>query len=139
MQNIIIKEIPHTERPREKALQYGIESLSNGELLALILENGSKGINVLTLSQLLLQKFSNFRHISNCSLGELTKIKGIGKAKAIKIKACFEIARRFQEVNIQPGIILQGSKQVFYHYHEKLRDQKREKFFQFFSIQNIAL
>lgn len=126
MKNILIKEMPETERPREKALQYGIECLTDGELLAIIIGNGSRGMNVLNLSYFLLSKFSTFRHISNLSLGELTAIGGIGKAKAIKIKACFEIARRFQQVHIRPGVILQGSKQVFHHYHEKLRDQKKK-------------
>lgn len=129
MENLLIKELPSTERPREKALQYGMESLSDGELLAIIIKNGTAGRSALTLANMLLIQFGDLRRLSTQSLMEIKKVRGIGLVKAIEIKACLEIARRFQQIVLRPGEILNGSQQVFAYFHEKLRDQKKEKFY----------
>jgi DNA repair protein RadC len=126
---LTIRELPYSVRPREKALQYGIETLSDTELLGILLGNGGKGNNALALANALLARFENFRKLSNASCQELQEIRGIGPVKAIEIKACMEIARRFCQVDLRPGAVLNSSTQVFGYYHEKLRDQKREKFF----------
>ncbi len=130
MNEILIREMPATERPREKVIQHGVETLSDGELLAILLGNGGgKGRSALTLANILLNKFGNLRQLSTRTLRELRTIKGIGLVKAIEIKACLEIARRFQQISLLPGELLQGSHQVFCYYHERLRDQKKERFF----------
>lgn len=126
---LLIREMPNYERPREKALQLGLENLSDGELLAILLANGSKGCSSITLANLILKTFGNFRQLSCCSVSELQSIKGVGIVKALEIKACLEIARRFSQIIFHPGETLVGSNQVFAYYHEKLRDQKKEKFF----------
>ena len=124
-----IKELPESERPREKALRYGIESLSDSELLAIIIGNGSKGRNALALATTLLKNFQNLRRLSTRTITELREFSGIGTVKAVEIKACLEIARRFQQISLLPGQMLTGSNQVFAYYHEKLRDRKKENFF----------
>ncbi len=129
MQNLLIKELPDMERPREKAMQYGLESLSDSELLSILIGNGTRGCSALTLANMLLNQFGDLRKLSTQSLTEIKNIKGIGTIKAIEIKACLEIARRFHQIILRPGEILNGSQQVFSYYHEKLRDQKKEKFF----------
>jgi DNA repair protein RadC len=126
---LTIKEMPAMERPREKALQYGVESLSDSELLAILIGNGSKGQNAISLAARILSTVGDIRQLSLRTIHELKAIPGIGTVKAIEIKACLEIARRFQQVILRPGEILNGSQQVFSYYHEKLRDQKKEKFF----------
>ncbi len=129
MPDLLIRELPALERPREKALQYGFECLSDSELFAILLGSGGKGCSALTLANLLLKNFGDMRQLSTKSINELRSIKGIGLIKALEIKACLEIARRFQQILIRPGDMMQGSHQVFSYYHEKLRDQKKEKFF----------
>lgn len=126
---LMIREMPALERPREKALQLGFETLSDGELLAIILASGPKGCSAITLANLILKTFGDFRQLSRHSVAELQSVKGVGLVRAIEIKACLEIARRFSQINFRPGELLSGSRQVFAYFHEKLRDQKKEKFF----------
>ena len=110
-------------------MQYGVEILSDSELLAILLGNGSKGQNVLAMANTLLRHFGDLRKVSTQSIPELKKIQGIGTVKALEIKACLEIARRFNQIVIRPGETVRGSQQVFEHYHERLRDVKKENFF----------
>lgn len=88
------KEVPYDERPREKAMKYGIQSLSNTEILAIILRTGSKEKNVLEVSQKLLYQIDKISNLKNITINELTNIKGIGKTKAITILASIELGMR---------------------------------------------
>lgn len=94
------KDIPISQRPREKALKYGISNLSDTELLAIVLRCGSKKKDVMEISKELLNKFIDFNRIINCSLNELLKIESINKIKAIEIQAIMEIAKRAQRNKI---------------------------------------
>ncbi len=91
-----IKELPEDLLPREKALKYGVSSLSDNELLALSLGQGIKGLNVLGLADKILNK-KNLKDLKNLTLEDLLKIKGIGKAKALQILAIIEIAKRIED------------------------------------------
>lgn len=88
------KEVPYDERPREKAMKYGIQSLSNTEILAIILRTGSKEKNVLEVSQKLLYQIDKISNLKDITINELTNIKGIGKTKAIIILASIELGMR---------------------------------------------
>lgn len=90
-----IKDLPKDLLPREKALKYGLSSLSDEELLAISLGSGTKGINVIGLSQKILNGKS-FKDLKNLSLEELQKIKGIGTTKALQILSIIEIAKRME-------------------------------------------
>ena len=76
----MIKTLPLEENPREKALTYGIENLSNVELLALILRTGHKSESVIQLSQRLLKQIGGFAQLSNVTYADLTALKGIKQA-----------------------------------------------------------
>lgn len=89
-----IKRWPVKDRPREKAYSQGVESLSDAELLALILGKGTRKKSAVDLSKEILMKFKNLKNISTRSPSEFLKIKGIGKAKAVTIAAAFELGRR---------------------------------------------
>ncbi len=88
-----IKDFSEEDRPRERLKAYGPKSLSNSELLALILRQGSKNNNVIDLANKLLSRY-DLKSISRKSLAELENINGIGNVKASQIIACFELARR---------------------------------------------
>jgi len=91
-----IKELPEGERPRERLLHYGPGSLSTAELIAIILRVGTKDENVIMLSQRLLTCFGGVAGLAQAPLCDLMAIKGIGEAKAIELKAAFELGRRLQ-------------------------------------------
>jgi len=89
-----IHDLPVSERPRERLQKFGAEALSTQELLALILGRGISGESVTITAQRLLSQFGSVIGISDASLEELARVKGIGPAKASQIKASFEMANR---------------------------------------------
>jgi len=91
-----IHDLPLSERPRERLQKLGVEALSAQEILALILGRGVAGESVMVTAQRLLSQFGNLKGIANASVEELTKVKGIGIAKASQIKAAFELANRLE-------------------------------------------
>ena len=86
-----IKDIPNQERPYEKMLMYGEKSLTNIELLSIIIKNGTKESSALEIAQKVIMKGADeensLRFLQNLSIQELMKIEGIGKVKAIELKA----------------------------------------------------
>lgn len=97
--SIKMKELPETERPYEKLEQYGEKNLTNAELLAIIIKTGTKTETSVGLAQQVLKlndkgKTDNLNFLREITIEELMKIKGIGKVKAIQIKAACELATR---------------------------------------------
>jgi DNA repair protein RadC len=123
-----IKDLPRAERPRERLLRGGEEQLSDVELLALIIGGGSTKGTALDLAGRLLSTFEGFRRLARCSIGELTRVHGIGPAKAARIKAAMGIARRYAGEDLPPGTRVEGSEQLFRYMREKLAPEQREHF-----------
>ena len=121
-----IKEIALEQRPRERLKIKGIDSLSDAELLAIILQNGTNGENVIDLSHRLISTFG-LEKINSLSLTELMKIKGIKLAKASKLVAAFELSKRVSSGKICERIVKNPS-DIAEHYLEKLKDFKKEYF-----------
>lgn len=94
---IKIKDIPCLIRPREKAYAEGIKTLSDAELLAILISSGTKNKSALDISYELLNRFGSIEGLSLVSIEELESIEGIKKAKAIKLLASFELIRRFEK------------------------------------------
>ncbi len=126
-----IKDWPAEERPREKLLTRGAETLSDAELLALVLRTGEATTRTSALdhARQLLAHFGGLRQLAAAGISELCRIKGIGPAKAAEIQAVFQIARRFADTRLQPGDRFTSSQEVFLSFHERLRDHKREVFY----------
>jgi len=89
-----IRELPPAERPRERLLHHGPNALRTAELLAILLRTGTTDRPVLDLAQFLLTHFGSLEALSRAPIGELARIKGIGQAKAIGLKAAFALAAR---------------------------------------------
>lgn len=126
-----IKEWPESDRPREKLLEKGAETLSQAELLAIILRTGeaSTGQSALDHGRTLMTRFEDsFRRLEEASIQDLCAIKGIGPAKAAQIKAALEIAKRFTQEEIKKGEQFRSSADVFNHYREHLGGLKKEEF-----------
>lgn len=91
---MLLKEMPESERPREKALKYGVENLSNAELIAIILRTGTQNENAIGVALRLLQEISSIKDLQNLTIVELTKIDGIGKTKAIMLLSAIQLGLR---------------------------------------------
>ncbi|CAA9570009.1 MAG: UPF0758 family protein [uncultured Thermomicrobiales bacterium] len=91
---LTIKELPAGERPQEKLKLRGEASLSNGELIAILLRTGLPGETVVDVAQRLLATHGGLLGLSRVDYGDLCKERGLGEVKAAKLKACVELARR---------------------------------------------
>lgn len=89
-----IQDWPEQQRPREKLLALGSHSLTDAELLALLLRTGCKGMNVIELSDHLLQRFNGLNNLLSTDHRRLSSIKGLGQAKTTQLAAILELCRR---------------------------------------------
>ncbi|HEY3375804.1 MAG TPA: DNA repair protein RadC [Candidatus Aquicultor sp.] len=92
--HITIKQLPPDVRPRERLIQFGAGSLSNAELLAIVVGTGTKNKNTVQVSEALLTHFETLGSLGSSTIEELCGVSGIGKAKATKILAALELGRR---------------------------------------------
>ena len=125
-----ITELPKYERPYEKLEIYGEKELSNSELLAILIESGTKDESSIQLAQKVLalckESLENeLRFLQNISIEELKKIKGIGRVKAIRLKATFELAKRMSQP-VAEDIFVYSSSDVAKIFMEELMYEKRE-------------
>ncbi|WP_430540052.1 RadC family protein [Neobacillus drentensis] len=104
----MIHDFPQDERPRERFKTHGPQSLSNHELIAILLRTGTKDESVLQLSNRLLTHFEGLRMLKGATLEEMTEIKGIGAAKAIQILAAVEIGRRIANLNYTDRYVIRS-------------------------------
>jgi DNA repair protein RadC len=91
---LTVRDLPLSERPRERLARLGAETLSEQELLACILGRGVAGESVLVSARRLLAEFGTLRALADASVEQLAKVHGIGPAKAVQLKAAAELARR---------------------------------------------
>lgn len=123
----MIKTLPIEENPREKALIYGIETLSNVELLALILRTGNKNESVIELSQKLLKEIGGMQFLGEMTYATLTSIKGIKRAKAIELLGVVELAKRMQNMNFEK-VSMRNPDTVYHYLKNKMMFLKQEHF-----------
>ncbi|MDD5313152.1 MAG: DNA repair protein RadC [Dehalococcoidia bacterium] len=125
-----IRDLPSSERPRERLTKHGAEALSTTEVLALILGRGTKGESVMLTAQKLLNHFGNVQNIAAASLRELCEIKGIGVAKAAQIKAAFELGRRAEDPDYQTGgDKISSPQEAVKSVQKELKGKKKEYFY----------
>ena len=96
-----IKEWPEDERPREKLIKNGAESVSSAELIAILLGQGSVQYNAVDMARHLLKQFNSLQGLASASLTELQQIPGIGPAKAVTLRAAFQLYRNMQKENAE--------------------------------------
>jgi DNA repair protein RadC len=92
--SIRIKDLPGSERPRERLAHQGAEALRNAELIAILLRTGLKGVSAIQIAEQLLQRFETLERLAKASLDDLRGTKGVGWDKAIALKSAFTLARR---------------------------------------------
>ena len=123
-----LKELPESERPRERLLALGERSMSDAELLAILIRAGSAEESALALAQRLLVRFGSLHRLAAAGTKELESIKGIGKAKVAQIRAAFALGLRLAGEPLHPGVTVTGSEQTFRHFHERMKNLKKETF-----------
>jgi len=126
--NLKIKEIPQDERPRERLLCYGVEQLSNEELLAILLKTGTRDMSAKVLASYLLKEIGNISELQHTSYQVLAQMKGIGRAKACTLLAAVELGKRVLQ---KKSVLYQkftDAYQVASYYQDKIGHFKQEYF-----------
>src|SRR5512145_1945497 len=122
-----IQDIPEEERHRERLIRNGPESLSNAELLGIVLRTGSKEENVVSLCSRILSEYS-IKQLSLANVSRLMQVHGVGEAKAAQIAAVFELSRRLETFVEEPKRKICSPKDVYTLMYPKMREQKKERF-----------
>ena len=123
-----IKNWPKDDRPREKLLKYGEHTLSNSELLAILLRTGTTGVSALDIARNILKKFKTFRNMGHTDILDWKEFKGLGSAKIAQIRAAIEIGRRFGEEALSKKQKIKSAKDVVDMLMPRMRDLKKEVF-----------
>lgn len=122
-----VKYWPEDERPRERLIAHGAASLSDAQLLAIIIKNGRAGRSSLDVAMELLIRFGSLEGIGQASIREICGVPGIGRAKTAEIKAAIELGRRYQKPSLQ-GASVCSSQDVVAYYLPRMKDLKKEVF-----------
>ncbi|MCX7884473.1 MAG: DNA repair protein RadC [Caloramator sp.] len=137
---LTIKDIPIQDRPRERLIKFGPEALSNSELLAIIIRTGTKSENAISISNRLISQNRGLDFLSNCTIQELSRIKGIGSAKAAQIKAAIELGKRLRNYRNDKIIRINNPKDAAEIVMEDMRYFKKEHFrVIFLNTKNIVI
>ena len=128
MFNYLIRDLNKDEKPREKAINIGIENLTDCELVALILGSGGKNISVLELTHTLLNKYNGIKGLLTTDITQLVTNKYINLAKACSLKACMEISKRLAD-NPKKFIVVKTPKDVFQILKKETSNKEKELLF----------
>ncbi|HHW61454.1 MAG TPA: DNA repair protein RadC [Syntrophomonadaceae bacterium] len=124
---VAIKDMPEELRPREKLLSRGEGALSDAELLAVLIGQGTRGLNAVELANQLILEHKGLRNLRDLSIEELMQHKGIGVAKAVTIKAALELAKR-SSLGVPYRVTVRSPVDVTYLVMEEMRYFDREYF-----------
>lgn len=123
---MLIKELPSSEKPRERLKNYGVTSLSNEELIAIILRTGTKSLSVKEVSQNILKEITDLKELT---IHKLLEIKGVGEVKAITLIASIELGKRlYNKEIIKEKVKLNNVDKVYNLFKDYFKDLKQEQF-----------
>ncbi len=123
-----IKDWPASERPREKLLNKGANSLTDAELLAIFLRTGVSGFSAVELAQQLLAEFGSLRLLLAADLSKFCSAKGLGEAKYAQLQACLEMSKRYLAEVLKKGDVLTSVDACRNFLKAQLRDEPHEVF-----------
>ena len=127
---IKFKEIPNEEKPRERLLLYGVENLTNEELLMILLKSGTKKYSVKELANKILNYTGGLRGLKNITTNKLIKIEGIGKIKAIELVALVELSKRISmSTNEHDLVSCTNPINIIKYFNNLFIDKKQEEFY----------
>lgn len=125
MKEIKLKELPAFAKPRERAMEVGVSNLADYELLAIILETGSKENDVLDLAKQMLIEEGSLQNIAFLTINELKKYPGIGNAKAVSILSALELGKR-ANYDISPSQKIKNLKDIYDYANNLIGHEKQE-------------
>ena len=134
-----IKDIPSLERPRERALQIGLEHLSNEDLLAILLGSGTSSLSAKEVALHLLSKLQSLSSLQDESVESLSHIKGIGKVKALLLLASVELGKRVLMKNSNNHLRYTNPKDIFESVRYLFAGKKQECFYALYFNQKQEL
>lgn len=123
-----IKQWPEKERPREKLMHLGAQSLSDAELLAILIRNGSVGKSAVSLGRELITEHGGLRQVMDLSADAMCQHKGMGPVTYSLLQACLELGRRYLEQGIRNETALTSSRETRLFLRSKLRHRAQEVF-----------
>lgn len=124
----MLKDWPEQERPREKLLNHGANSLSDAELLAIFLRTGVAGCNVVELSRILLNNFGSLTALLAADHNEFCQHHGLGTAKFVQLQASLEMSKRFLTEKLKRGCALTSPQTTKQYLQAELRNESHEVF-----------
>lgn len=127
-----IKDLPTYEKPRERLLEYGVENLSNVDLISIILRSGVKDISVKDVSINILNQIDSINDLSSLGIRELSNIKGVGEVKALTLLASIELGKRVAIKEIKPNMKLSNKEMVHEVFKKYFINEYQEKFLAIF-------
>ncbi|WYP25394.1 DNA repair protein RadC [Alkalihalobacillus sp. FSL W8-0930] len=125
---LLIRDVPVTERPRERLLQLGASVLTNQEIIAILLRTGSKKDSVIDLAGKVLSNFDGLDLLKEATIEELCSIDGIGLAKAVELSAAMELGRRIHTLQTKDRYVIRSPEDVSSLVMEDMRFLKQEHF-----------
>lgn len=123
-----VTDMPEEDRPRERLMAHGVDALSNEELIAIILGSGTRGENALQIGRRILSQMRGLRPLGLVSIQELMAIPGIGPARAITLKAAFELGRRAHTELVKKDPALSSPQKVYEYFIAFMREENQETF-----------
>ena len=130
MSNILIKQIPKEERPRERLIKYGAKNLSTEDLIAIILKTGTKDLSSKYLASEVLKLVKDISDLRYLSLGKLINISGIGAVKAIELLAAIELGRRvYDERPLDNNLKCNSAEKIYKYFSSELKGLNQECFY----------
>jgi DNA repair protein RadC len=123
-----IREWPAEDRPRERLYHKGAEALADAELLAIQLGTGVPGLSSMDVAREILAQHGSLSAVAALGVAELARVRGVGRVRAIRLAAAFEITRRLRSRNGTSRVVLSSPEQVFARYGPLMEDLKREVF-----------
>jgi DNA repair protein RadC len=123
-----VKDMQPDEQPREKLMRYGADSLSDSELLAILIRTGTRKLNVIETAKALLNQFDGLHNLARKDWQALKVIPGIAKVKAITLEAAFELARRVEVAGLGEEVQITSPEDANAYFAPKLRHLSKETF-----------
>lgn len=123
-----IAQWPETERPRERLLAQGSQTLTDAQLLAILLRVGRHRCSAVQVGMDILDRLGGLAGLAQCGIEELCAVPGVGTAKAAQLKAALELGKRALAGPLTKGAKITSSRELFTHYHPALRDLRHEIF-----------
>lgn len=127
--NVLLKDLPKSDLPRERLVKYGVSALSNEELITILLRTGTKNVSAKTLASNILAYTKDISDLKNITLRELNKIKGMGTAKSTNVLAALELGRRvYEEYRIEDKIKITNAIDAYRYFSKLIEEDTQENF-----------